>query len=147
MSNNVVKAYYSRKTGKRVTITFAERNPNYIETYKYSLDLIPKGVVLDKHGIPATMTGARLAEAAWKTKEAKLAARRAKYAADKLDPKKRVKKAVKKVAKKIAQKIHKSAVDGKIVSAAHAKANPDTTYATKAKRVKKVLPPIPTPMI
>ena len=137
-------AHYSLKTGKRVKPAFAEKNPNSVVSFRVSPDFLRgKEIAIDKDGMPLNLAAAQMAKLKWDTHQAKLVLRRAKYAVKKAAAKKAAKKTAKKaVVKKVAQKIHKSAISGKIVSAAHAEQNPDTTYATKAKRVKKSAVPL-----
>lgn len=104
-------AHYSLKTGKRVKPAFAEKNPNSVVSFRVSPDFLRgKEIAIDKDGMPLNLAAAQMAKLKWDVHQAKLAARRAKYAADKLDPKKRVKKTVKKATKKVAKRVKTAAV-------------------------------------
>mgnify|MGYP007082273359 CR=1 FL=1 len=140
-------AYYSRKTGARVSATFGLRNPTKVVSFTgdptgvFTDGVYP--VVVDSDGMPANLPAAAAVVKALKlaqvVKDAKNAQRRAERAAAKpgATPAK-VRKAIanKRPAKQ--QTIHKSAKTGEIVSAQFAKDNPDTTYATDGARITMV---------
>jgi hypothetical protein len=119
-------AYYSLKTGARVSATFGQRNPDKVETYTLDPALLKKNnIPQDADGAASNIEAARYGEQRRKIaqdiKDAKNAIRRAERAAAKPGATAaKVRKAVvnKRPAKQ--QIIHKSA----------ASANPSTTYAT-----------------
>lgn len=142
MSTSAIAAYYSKKTGLRVSAVYGTRNPDAVETYTLDPALLKKNnIVQDEDGAAANLsaarTGEKFRELAQNIKDLKNASRRAARAAAKPNATSAsVKKAIAN-AKPKRQVIHKSSESGEIVTPEFAKANEATTYATKGRKLGK----------
>lgn len=84
--NKLVTAHYSKKTGRRVSNAFAERNPNYVTAVALDPEFL-RGMAymqIGHDGMPANLDLAQKAKASWDVKQTKLAHRRAQYKVKKL---------------------------------------------------------------
>lgn len=122
----LVTAYYSKKTGKRVTDAFGAKNPNYVNVLSIDPNFLRGSEVkVSGDGMPINWAIAEAVKLTWNTYQAKLDARRKVAAAKKLTTKKTA-------AKKTVQNVVKAA----------AKKN-----LTKAKKLAQPLPATPAPLI
>ncbi len=122
----LVTAYYSKKTGKRVTDAFGAKNPNYVNVLSIDPNFLRGSEVkVSGDGMPINWAIAEAVKLTWNTYQAKLDARRKVAAAKKLTTKKTA-------AKKTVQNVVKAA----------AKKN-----LAKAKKLAQPLPATPAPLI
>lgn len=125
----LVTAYYSKKTGKRVTDAFGAKNPNYVNVLTIDPNFLRGSVVkVSGDGMPINWVVAEAVKLSWNTYQAKLDARRKVAAAKKLT----TKTTKKTTAKKTVQNVVKAA----------AKKN-----LAKVKKLAQPLPATPAPLI